>query len=310
MRRLTVPGAVLLAFALLLALLAGIPVSAAGNAPIAENLEFETYRGTSMGGSLTASDPDGDRLSFELSTPPVKGTLDLNPDGRFVYTPAEGKRGRDYFGYRAVDPEGNRSQEATVLIRIQKPKSKVSYSDTAGLACGRAAQRLAEEGIFVGECLAGRYVFDPDRPVTREEFLVLCLKLSGAGTVENLRSTGFSDDGEIAVWAKPYVSAALRDGVISGMSQESGPVVFAPGREISALEAAVMLDRALELTDAAPAWFGYDESVPAWARQSAANAAACGILTAEDARAGADTVLTRAEAAGMLDRALDVLRNR
>lgn len=39
---------------------------------------------------------------------------------RFVYTPSEGKRGRDYFGYKAVDASGNLSQEATVILHIKK----------------------------------------------------------------------------------------------------------------------------------------------------------------------------------------------
>ena len=80
------------------------------------------------------------------------------------------------------------------------------------------------------------------------------------------------------LWLKPYVSAALMCGVVQGSAGDNGRIVFSPGRPISLAEAAVMLDRAVGLTDAVPAWFGYDESVPAWARQSMANAAACGIL--------------------------------
>ena len=41
------------------------------------------------------------------------------------------------------------------------------------------AVRLAEEAIFRGEYLAGEYVFDPDTPVTREEFLAMCMKVAG-----------------------------------------------------------------------------------------------------------------------------------
>ena len=48
--------------------------------------------------------------------------LRLRPDGSFVYTPLVGRRGRDYFGYKAVDARGNLSQEATVIIRLTKPE--------------------------------------------------------------------------------------------------------------------------------------------------------------------------------------------
>ena len=117
MKRIAVSAA---AFLLMLLMGMGLanPAFAQGTAPVAENLELKTYRGVSVGGTLTAYDPDGDVAAFEITTRPVKGTIELKEDGSFVYTPNEKKRGRDYFGYKAKDAEGNLSQEATVLIRI------------------------------------------------------------------------------------------------------------------------------------------------------------------------------------------------
>ena len=290
------------------ALLGLISVSlAAGSAPVAENLNLTTYRGVSVGGRLSATDPDGGDLRYTVTTQPVKGKIELEDDGRFVYTPGDGKRGKDYFGYQAVDPDGNRSQEATVVIRIEKQKSKVTYSDLDGNGSAWAAVRLAEEGIFCGESLAGDYVFDPERPVTRAEFLAMCMKVSGTPLLSGVRSTGFSDDADIAVWAKPYVSTALKNGVISGYTGDRG-ATFAPGREISVLEAAVILNRSVELTDAVSAWFAWDESVPAWAMQSAANLASCGLLPS--GCSFSDACLTRGQAAEMLSGAMDILAKR
>ena len=93
---------------------------AAGSTPTAENLELTTKRNTPVEGRLIAHDADGDTVSFEITTKPVKGEICLEEEGRFVYTPRAGKRGRDYFGFRAVDAEGNVSQEATAIIRITK----------------------------------------------------------------------------------------------------------------------------------------------------------------------------------------------
>lgn len=100
--------------AALLMLLTGLialepKAEAAGSAPVAANLELTTYRGVSVGGQLAAYDPDGGELTFEITTPPVKGTIELSDGGSFIYTPAGGKKGRDYFGYKAIDSEGNRS---------------------------------------------------------------------------------------------------------------------------------------------------------------------------------------------------------
>ena len=92
--------------------------AAADTAPVAENLELTTFRGTSIGGTLSANAPDGSPLTFRITTEPIKGTVTLTDSGTFVYTPADGKRGRDYFGFRAADSSGNESQEATVIISI------------------------------------------------------------------------------------------------------------------------------------------------------------------------------------------------
>lgn len=305
MKKYTAPLSLLLFFTLLTGLFSF--ASAAGSAPIAENLELCTYRGVSVGGRLSASDPDGGALRFTVTTQPVKGRLDLEDDGRFVYTPADGKRGKDYFGYQATDADGNRSQEATVIIRIEKQKSKLTYADLDGEGCASAAVRLAEEDVFRGAYLAGEYVFEPDAPVSREEFLAMCMKVAGAKPLAGVRSTGFSDDAEIAVWAKPYVGAALKSGLISGYSGERG-AVFSPTREISVLEAAVILDRAMELTDAVSVWYAHSQAVPAWAAQSAANVASCGLLPY--GCSFSDATLTRGQAAEMLCGAMDILAKR
>lgn len=299
---------VILLFMLTLLVGACIFASADGSAPIAENLEITTYRGVSVGGLLSATDPDGDCITYQITTDPVKGSIALDDDGHFVYTPDSGKRGKDYFGYRATDADGNRSQEATVIIRIEKQASRVTYADMDGNGSAYAAVRLAEADIFTGEYLAGSYVFAPEAPVSRSEFLTMCMRVTGCAPFSTVRSTGFADDQDIAAWAKPYVGAALNGGIVSGYADESGTAVFAPNDSISVLEAAVMLDRAADLTDAVAAWFSWEDAVPAWALQSAANVSSCGLLPG--GCGFSDGCLTRAQAAEMLCSTIDLLQNR
>ena len=277
-------------------------------APVAENLEISTYRGVSVGGRLSAADPDGDAVTFQITTEPVKGSIDLDDDGHFVYTPDSGKRGKDYFGYKAIGADGKRSQEATVIIRIDKPQSRVTYADLTGESCACAAQRLAEADIFTGECLAGEYVFSPDAPVTRSEFLAMCMKVAGTDLLSGVRTTGFADDTEIDAWAKPYVSTALKCGIISGYAEDESCAVFGPERYISVAEAAAILDRAVELTDAVETWYSYDEALPVWAVQSAANVSSCGLLPY--GCSFTDATLSRGEAAEMLCGAIDIVAKR
>ncbi len=124
MRRIIISAAAFLLM-LFMCLSLAAPALAEGAAPIAENLELKTYRHISVGGRLSAYDPDGGELSFIITTPPVKGDIQLEEDGSFVYSPYYNKKGRDYFGYKAQDADGNLSQEATVLIRIEKQKTPV-----------------------------------------------------------------------------------------------------------------------------------------------------------------------------------------
>lgn len=145
----------ILLFSLCVLLFSGsLTAAAADGAPIAENLEIMTYRGISVGGQLKAFDPEGEEVHFRITTEPRKGTLTLEENGEFVYTPAEGKRGRDYFGYCASDPKGNVSQEATVVITIRKTGRGAGYADTAGslLASTPRASSRKKDSSPAGAC--------------------------------------------------------------------------------------------------------------------------------------------------------------
>jgi hypothetical protein len=62
-------------------------------------------------------DPDGQALSAELVSGPAHGSLNLEPDGSFFYSPVKGFTGVDTFAYRASDGS-LRSDPATVVITI------------------------------------------------------------------------------------------------------------------------------------------------------------------------------------------------
>ncbi len=57
--------------------------------PTAENYELETYRNIANDGRLSGADPERASLTFQLVDAPKRGTVELNLDGTFVYTPAK-----------------------------------------------------------------------------------------------------------------------------------------------------------------------------------------------------------------------------
>ena len=182
------------------------------NPPVARNMELTTYKNVAIPGYFDAVDGEGDALTFQLTSTPARGAVTLAEDGssQFVYTPYENKTGSDSFTYVAIDPAGNTSPEAKVSLRIDKPDTKVTYSDLSGHPIQKSAIRLAEEGIYVGRYVDGRYFFDPDQTVTRAQFLTMAMSVAGLEDLEGVTLTGFSDDDAIPTWAKGAVSAALK----------------------------------------------------------------------------------------------------
>ena len=274
---------------------AGAASIATGNsAPIATAQEYTTYRNVEIYGKVSAIDPEGDMITFAVSKEPEKGTVKMEPDGSFVYTPLS----------IAVDTNGNISAEAIVTIRITKLSTDVSYSDMDGNDAHYASLCLAENNIFVGSRLGNEYFFSPDAPVTRGEFLVMCLNLCGIDKLDDITKTGFADDEQMSAWLKPYVAAGLMNGVVRGYV-EDGEVVFSSDKNITLAEAMVTLDNAIALTDV---YSGpVNDVCPSWAAQSCANLMSCNIVSENSVY---DCVVTRAEAAKMLTAAYDVLNSR
>ncbi|MCP5531676.1 MAG: DUF642 domain-containing protein [Akkermansiaceae bacterium] len=90
--------------------------------PLASNDAYATQANgqlvvPAIGVLTNDSDPDGTPLTAVLDTPPSNGSLTLNPNGSFVYTPSPGFLGNDSFTYRANDGVSS-SSVATVSITV------------------------------------------------------------------------------------------------------------------------------------------------------------------------------------------------
>ncbi|MDR0839710.1 MAG: S-layer homology domain-containing protein [Oscillospiraceae bacterium] len=280
--------------------------SGANSAPIAENLEYETFKGVALTGKFKALDPDGDALTFEITSAPKKGSVTPTESSEFVYTPADKSKGKDSFAYVAVDENGGVSASATVTVNIKKQSGKTTYADMGGEKAHYAALVLSERGVFTGEKLGDEYFFRPGETVTRGEFLAMCLKLAGSETIDGITKTGFSDDVDIPMWVKPYVSAGLMKGIVGGYRDESGRLVFSPNEPVTFAQAAVIVNKTLGITDVTGVAAVDDESVPAWARSASANLTACDILPGGLATVAGESV-TRSDAAQMLFASAKVL---
>ena len=78
------------------------------------------------------SDPEGDTLTISGNTAPQNGSLTLNADGSFVYTPNLGFSGTDEFTYTITDGNGN-EDTATVQFTVSAAENNppVAIDDSA-----------------------------------------------------------------------------------------------------------------------------------------------------------------------------------
>ena len=282
------------------------PAVAEEGAPTAQDVEVRTYRGIPVQGQFLASDSEGEDMTFTLVEEPRKGTVTIQ-GADFTYTPDEGVTGGDSFTYTATDSAGHVSQPATVTVSIEKTKSGVTYSDMAGSAAAAAAQHLAEAGIFTGSKIGDQYYFEPDRTVSRSEFLAMVMETAGRD-VTDVTMTGFCDDASIPTWAKAYAAAGVADGIVQGKTTAEG-VAFQGEDPITFNEAATVLNRVLDLGDVElDVWYADREAVPSWAAQAVGNMEAVSVLAAGSF--GSETMeqpVTRADAARMLSAAKTLL---
>lgn len=267
--------------------------------PTAEDGSLETYKNIAGSGTLSAADPEGKPLTYNLVKEPKRGSVELHEDGTFTYTPDKNKVGKDSFTYTVTDSGGNTSQEAKISIEILKPTDKATYADMDGDPDAFYAMWLKEAGLFTGATVGGNLCFEPEKTVSRGEFLVMVMKLVDAQADETGLTSGFSDEAATPVWLQPYIVSALGSGMISGVSSEDG-VVFRPEAALSRAEAAVMLQNVLQLpAPTAKTVFSETDAaaVPAWAADATAALSAAGISLGDTAQADA---ITRREVAKLL----------
>ncbi len=259
-------------------------------APVAEDFSLETYKNLPNQGKLKVTDPEGEALTYTVVRQPKRGEVVLTEDGGFTYTPKKNKVGVDSFTYTATDPAGNVSREATVTIQIMKPTDATQYTDTAGAPYQFAAEWMKNTGLFVGETLAGKDCFQPEKEVSRGQFLAMLVDVLDI-PVEDVSFDALPED--TPNWLKPYLAAAMRAGITANLPDNKS-ASFEADATILEGEVAVMVQNALDLPVLVSADGEEDSETPVWAQTAIAAMADSGIaLTALEP-------MTRGEAALVL----------
>ncbi|MCW2621152.1 MAG: hypothetical protein JWL64_754, partial [Frankiales bacterium] len=119
-----------------------VSVAAVNDAPTgATSPSLVTPQGSQVSGSVSATDPDGDQLTFTPASVPAKGSVLMTAGGGFSYAPAPGSTGTDFFTYTVCDP-GGLCASGTVTITITPApavnRPPAAHGDTAVTRSGES----------------------------------------------------------------------------------------------------------------------------------------------------------------------------
>jgi len=92
-----------------------VTVTPVNDPPVAAPAGVSTPEDTPVSGKVMVTDPDGDPLTFSKASDPKHGTVIVNADGTYTYTPAAGYNGSDSFTVKVSDGKGG---TITVTVNV------------------------------------------------------------------------------------------------------------------------------------------------------------------------------------------------
>ncbi|MGH9281038.1 MAG: Ig-like domain-containing protein [Acidimicrobiales bacterium] len=143
------------------------------------------------------TDTDGDALTATVADEPAHGTVAVQPDGSFTYTPSAGYVGADSFTYSACDPGGGCSRapvEITITAACAATNKSVAFIDFTAVDHVANTATGTLRGVTVG--LSGSDItengFIIDGTSTRFDHPAFTPRLAVTDSVEVVGRTGNS----------------------------------------------------------------------------------------------------------------------
>ncbi|VUZ25498.1 Uncharacterised protein, partial [uncultured Comamonas sp.] len=108
-----------------------ITVTPENDDPVAPPVRVTTPEDTPISGKVTGTDVDGDDLTYTKTSEPQNGTVTVNQDGTFTYTPNKDWSGTDSFEVTVDD--GNGGKVTTTVTVVVVPENDVPEADPVEL---------------------------------------------------------------------------------------------------------------------------------------------------------------------------------
>ncbi|PTQ16741.1 tandem-95 repeat protein, partial [Vibrio splendidus] len=123
------------------------------NDSVGDTLSFSTDEDTPVSGSLSASDEDGDSLSFTKATDPSNGSVVVDENGNWTYTPNEDYNGSDSFTVIVSDGKGG-TDTLTVNVGVNPVNDEPTLVDGNGDPLGDSVAVTTDEDTPVSGSLS------------------------------------------------------------------------------------------------------------------------------------------------------------
>lgn len=172
-----------------------------------------------------------------------------------------------------------------------------TFSDINGHWAKSFIDTLNEKNVVAGY---EDNTFRPENAITRQEMAVMLVRALGIENQVNAdAATAYSDDAEIASWAKPHVALLTEQNIYRGYGEGH----FGPNRNISREEVVALISRLVtkEPTEMLALTFGDADQIKEWFVADVEKVYSLGLIRGyEDGTFRPEGTITRAEAATII----------
>ncbi len=271
---------------------------------IAKNSTFEIVKNTKLSAAFEVEVASGETFAYAITVQPNHGVVEQSGDNsaNYIYTPEKDYHGTDTFSFRLESGDAY-SNSATVTIKVTEDKTDVipfNYIDMKTHWANYSASHLAARGLIIGEEIGNRYYFNPNKTMTRGEFMLFLLSITESNVDANVdvSKVTFADSDTLPDWLLEAAKVAYSRGIIKG-SSDNGKIYLNLNRNITRVEAAVMISNVLDDKSSTKEIKYTDNNlIPSWATQAVKNLSAYQIIQGDSTGTFRPTsILTRAEGA-------------
>ncbi|MEZ9187081.1 Ig-like domain-containing protein, partial [Vibrio splendidus] len=164
-----------------------IGVTPVNDLPVGEDVSVTTDEDTPVSGSLTATDADNDQLTFSKGTEPSNGSLVVDENGNWTYTPNDDYNGSDSFTVIVSDGQGG-ADTLTVIVGVTPAVDIELSKPTIDLVDGSDTGNSDTDNL-TNDTTPTFTLGDIDSDVAQEDIVVVKDGVALDGTLEKVGST-------------------------------------------------------------------------------------------------------------------------